>query len=161
MGVISRYFNARQGKILTKWALTFSVLGTQITSQRIEDLLCLLMAVIVADKRVYAEEIQTFLKEAGKLQKTLDIEPHWSEPKILMWYELNKTAVKEQALGPNLEPWLYERVNRLAGIENKAAILEAMRQIAIADGELHVSERALIVLTARQWVLYPSGGNAA
>lgn len=72
-----------------------------------------------------------------------------------------KRAVKEQALGPNLEPWLYERVNRLAGIENKAAILEAMRQIAIADGELHVSERALIVLTARQWGLYPSGGNAA
>jgi len=34
------------------------------------------------------------------------------------WYELNKTAVKEQALGPNLEPWLYERVNRLAGKGN-------------------------------------------
>ena len=74
-----------------------------------------------------------------------------------MWYEMNKGIVAEQALGPNLETWLYERVNRLAPIKDKGAILEAMRLIAIADGEMHVSEHALILLTARQWVLYPHG----
>lgn len=130
-----------------------------MTSQIMDDLLCLLMAVIVADKRVFAEEVQALLTEAAKLQLNLKVEPKWSEAKFLMWYELNKTSVKQQALGPNLESWLYERVNRLADIEEKPVILEAMRQIALADGEIHVSEQALIVLTARQWVLHPSGDS--
>jgi len=128
-----------------------------MTSQRMDDLLSLLMAVIVADKRVFAEEIQAFLSEATKLQATLELKPKWSEAQLLMWYEMNKDDVKAQALGPYLKTWLYERVDRLADIENKPAILEAMRQIAVSDGNMHVSERALIVLTARQWVLHPLG----
>jgi len=122
-----------------------------------EDLLSLLTAVIVADKRTFAAEIDAFLSEVPKLQQTLGITPKWSEAQILMWYELNKDEVREQALGPYLKTWLYDRVNRLASIQNKPAILEAMRQIAISDGKMVVSERALIVLTARQWVLYPDG----
>ena len=127
-----------------------------MTLQKMDDMLCLLMAIIVADKRTYAEEIQSFLSEAARLQVTLGIEPKWSEAQLLMWYELNKDEVKKQALGPYLKSWLYERVNRLADIENKPAILEAMRRVAISDGNMHVSERALILLTARQWVLHPS-----
>ena len=130
-------------------------------SQRMDDLLCLLMAVIVADKRTFAEEIQAFTTEAAKLQTTLGLEPKWSEAQLLMWYEMNKDEVRSQALGPYLKTWLYERVDRLADIENKPAILEAMRQVAISDGKIHVSERALIVLTARQWVLSPDGEAAA
>ncbi len=126
-----------------------------MTSQEMDDLLCLLTAVIIADKHTYAQEIQALLREMAKLQSILNVEPVWSEAKILMWYELNKSDVRNQALGPYLKSWLYERVNRLASTENKSAILEAMRQIALADGEIHVSERALMVLTARQWVLYP------
>lgn len=132
-------------------------LGSRMTSQRLDDLLCLLMAVIVADKRTFAEEIQAFLTEAAKLQITLNLKPKWSEAQLLMWYELNKADVKTAVLGPYLKTWLYERVNRLADIEDKPAILEAMRLVAISDGKMHVSERALIVLTARQWVLYPDG----
>jgi uncharacterized tellurite resistance protein B-like protein len=128
-----------------------------MTSQIMDDLLCLLMAVIVADKRVFAQEVQAFLTEAAKLQVKFEIMPQWSEAKFLMWYELNKATVKQQALGPNLESWLYERVGRLAVIDDKPAILEAMRQVALADGEIRVSEQALIVLTARQWVLHPLG----
>ena len=128
-----------------------------MTQQLMEDLLALLAAMIFADKHTYGEEIEAFLEESAKLQTTLNIEPRWSDAKILMWYELNKAAVKTNALGTDLEKWLYERVNGLSQIEDKAAILEAMRKIAISDGEIHVSECALIVLTARQWVLHPQG----
>ena len=125
-------------------------------SQIMDDMLSLLVAVIIADKRIYAQEIEAYVREATKLQTILKLKPKMSEAKLLMWYELNKDAVEEQALGENLETWLYERLNRLGRFEEKAAMLEAMRQIAIADNEVHVSERALIVLTARQWVLHPS-----
>jgi len=128
-----------------------------MTSQLMDDLLCLLMTVVVADKRVFAEEIKSFTTEAAELQVALDLDAKWSEAQLLMWYEMNRDEVREQALGPYLKTWLYERVNRLAHIENKPAILEAMRRIAVSDGKMHVSERALIVLTARQWVLYPEG----
>ena len=128
-----------------------------MASKEMDDLLCLLMAVIVADKRTFAEEIDAFLMEAAELQTTLETDPKWSEAQLLMWYELNKDEVRQQALGPYLKTWLYERVNRLTHIIDKPAVLESMRRIAISDGATHVSERALIVLTARQWMINPLG----
>lgn len=122
-----------------------------------DDLLCLMTAVIVADKRTFAEEIETFLAEMAKFQTLFQIQPEWCEAKLLMWYELNKDAVRQKALGPDLKSWLYERLNRLAHVEDKPAILESMRKVSIADGKIHVAERALMVLAARQWVLYPFG----
>lgn len=131
--------------------------GTTEQIAQMDDVLCLLMAVVLADKRIVSEEIEAFTAQSAKLQTTLNIDPRWSEAKTLVWYEMNKDEVQAQALGPNLETWLYERVSRLVRVENKAVILEAMRLVALADGELHVSEHALMVLVARRWMLHPRG----
>ncbi len=128
-----------------------------MTSQGLEDLLCLLTAVVVADKRVLGAKVRAFLKQVSALQTTLNIEPKWSEAKILMWYENHKGEVRKQAFGPYLKTWLYDCVDRLSGIEEKSAVLGAMRQIALADGNICVKERSLIVLTARQWGLNLTG----
>ena len=121
--------------------------------KELDDLLSLFAAVIIADKRVFAQEIDVFLKATSTLKTALDIQPNLSEARILSWYEMNKDAVREEVTGPYFRSWLYDRLDRLAHIKSKQDILDIMNKISLADGELHSSESSLMSLTARRWKL--------
>lgn len=121
--------------------------------ENLDDLLCLFAAVIVSDKRVFAEEIQTMLKETSKIQSAVNVESELSEAKVLLWYEMNKASVIEKLSSHEFETWFYRCLNGLDHIEDKQAVLDVMLKISLADGELHESESGLIALTARHWKL--------
>lgn len=117
----------------------------------LDDILNLLAATIIADKRVFAAEIDTFIKAANSLKIARLIEPRLSETRLLSWYEMNKEALKGKIISPYFKTWFYGCLDRLAHIKDKQDFLSVMQDIAISDGELHVSERALIVLTELHW----------
>jgi len=96
-------------------------------SEEINDLLSLLAIMIFADKRVLENEVSAFVRLADKLQVARDIEPRLSEAKLAVWYEDSKD------------------------LPDKLSILSVLCDIASSDGEVHVSERALIKLTAQRW----------
>jgi uncharacterized tellurite resistance protein B-like protein len=54
---------------------------------------------------------------------------------------------------PDFEPWFNKRLSQLDGIYDKQALMTMMSDIANADSEFHISEQALLVLTARHWNL--------
>ena len=62
-------------------------------SKELDDLLSLFAAVIIADKRVFAQEIDVLLKATSTLKIALDIQPNLSEARILSWYEMNNGLV--------------------------------------------------------------------
>lgn len=122
-------------------------------SNELDDLLSLFAAAIIADKRVFAQEVDVFLKATSTLKIALDIQPNLSEARILSWYEMNKDAIREEIAGPYFRSWLYDRLDRLAHIKGKQGILDILNKISLADGELHSSESALMSLTAHRWEL--------
>lgn len=116
-------------------------------------LLSLLASAIFADKRTYASEVTMFVKSAKRLQAAGHLDPKLSEAAILMWYEVNKDAIRQKMVQPHFEAWFYQILDKLAYISEKRLILEVMCDIAEADGDVHVSETALIALAARRWRL--------
>ena len=120
-------------------------------SEETNDLLSVLGLMIVADKRVLEDEISAFVRLADKLQVARDIEPQLSEEKLHGWYEGNKDELIGALKRPDFDTWFYERLDRLNPLPNKLSILSVLCDIASADGEVHVSERALIRLTAQRW----------
>lgn len=120
-------------------------------TEELNDLLSLLAVTIIADKRVLSEEIDRFISASNGLYIARVIEPRLTEAKLLAWYEAHKDDLKQRLNGPDFEKWLYGCLNRLNHIRDKQAILDVMADIAVSDGELHVSERALMALTARHW----------
>ena len=120
-------------------------------SEEINDLLSILALMIFADKRVLDDEVKAFVRLADKLQVGRDIEPRLSEAKLTVWYETNKDELKEVLGRPNFGDWLYSRLDRLSDLPDKLSILSVLCDIASSDGEVHVSERALIKLTAQRW----------
>ncbi len=120
-------------------------------STQLHDLLSLFAMTVFADKRVYAQEIETFLSVAARLQEAQIIEPGLSEAKLLAWYEMNKDKILATISTPDFEEWFCQCLKSLDHIKNKSLILKIMADIAKSDDEFHVSEKALIVLTAREW----------
>jgi uncharacterized tellurite resistance protein B-like protein len=118
---------------------------------QLNDILSLLAATIFADGRVFSSEIETFLKAANTLTTLRKIEPKLSEAKLLAWYEMNKEDIREKITTPYFKDWFYVVVENLSDVEDKGSILSVMKDISQADGEVHVSERALVTLAARHW----------
>lgn len=117
------------------------------------NILNLISATIFADKRVHESEVKAFLNSTRNLKPLRQRVPNLSEAKLLSWYELNKDEVRNRLSTPYFKDWFYELLEALSSISDKASIVEAMRRVSEADGEIHVSERALIVLAERHWGL--------
>jgi len=114
-------------------------------------LLSLLAMTALADKRLYASEIDCFVKAGMRLQNDQAIEDELTEPKLLMWFELNRDKLKAQMRTPGFQSWFVDCVENLVSVKGKPKILEAMSQISRADYDLHFGEIALIKLTANIW----------
>ena len=122
-----------------------------MTTSYVDNTLRLIVATIFADKRVYASEVETFLKSCLKLDFLQQLSPKMSEAKLLNWYEMNKDAVCENLASPYFKDWFYDILDQISDVPEKKAILNVMHNISKADGEVHVSERALMVLAKRHW----------
>ena len=120
-------------------------------SHEIDDLFSLLALMIFADKRVVEDEVRAFVRLANNLQVARDLEPRLSEAKLSVWYEENKSGIRAIFEGPNFETWFLKKVDLLKHMPNKIAILGVLCDIASSDGEVHVSEKALVKLTAQGW----------
>lgn len=114
-------------------------------------LLSLIAATIFVDKRIYASEIETFVKATAKLRPLQEAKPKLSEAKLLAWYEANKDDIRQKTTTPYFKDWFYDLLKNLSDVQDKHSILDAMQDISLADGAVHVSERALITLAKRFW----------
>ena len=117
----------------------------------LKDILSLFAATVFADKRVFATEIDVFIKTTSKLKIVTHLAPKISEAKLLAWYEMNKDEIRKKLEMPYFKDWFYDLLERLKDIPDKSEILETMHAISLADGEIHVSERALMTLSERYW----------
>jgi len=117
------------------------------------NILSLIVATIFADKRIYASEVDVFLKSTLSLKVLRQVEPRLSEAKLLNWYEMNKADIQAKITAPYFKDWFYSLLDQLSGLPEKSSVLNVMRDISVADGEVHVSERALITLAERHWGL--------
>jgi len=71
----------------------------------------------------------------------------------MAWYEDHKVEIQRQLSTPYFKDWFYDLLDKLAKVPGKETVLDVMFKIAQADGEVHVSERALVTLTERYWGL--------
>jgi len=122
-------------------------------SDELHDLLSLLAATIFADKRVFATEIETFLKAAENIRQLRKANEVISEAKLLSWFDANAEIIRNKLQTPGFEPWFYGCLDRLAELNDKQALMDIMIDISKSDEEFHISEQALIVLTASHWGL--------
>lgn len=119
----------------------------------LNSVLNLIAATILADKRIYASEVEAFITESSQLELIKRLDPKISEARLLSWYELNKDAIEANLATPYFKDWYYALLDQISDLPDKKTILGVMRKISAADNDIHVSERALITLAERHWGL--------
>jgi len=117
-------------------------------NRQVEALLTITALSIFADKRVLSSEITAFIKSAkdidGKIQSRIPI----TEAKLLIWFEMNRIRLSDKIrLGPaGFKHWFEMVLADLAEFTDIDFLMDLIKRISLADGELHISEKALFVL---------------
>ncbi len=111
----------------------------------------LLALTMFADKQVLAAEIQTFVDIVLRFQRENILTTKLTEADIILWYEEQKADLANVIQHGVFESWIEERLQNLRDFPDKHLLLRAIDEIANADGEKHISEKALEVLTAKKW----------
>ena len=121
-------------------------------NRQVNAVLTLIALSIVADKRVLSSEITVFIKSAKLINKKIESDLPITEAKLLAWFENNRIILRDKVnLGPvGFERWFETVLADISDFEDKQFIMDMIEKIAQADGEVHVSETALLALVARR-----------
>ena len=77
--------------------------------------------------------------------------PKFTEAGLLAWYEAHKDDIRQKISTPYFKDWYYNLLEKLSDLKGKETLLDIMYKISLADGSIHVDERALITLAKRYW----------
>ena len=122
-----------------------------MTSEEWHDIMTLLTVVILADKRVYKEEVDTFVGTVKSLNDNISPEIFITEGMAFEWFKSNRTRVNNLLVGPNVQNNIEQLIANTANVPGKIHIIDAMKKIAQADSDFHKNEQNVIRRTASGW----------
>lgn len=124
-----------------------------MTSEEWHSILTLMTIVILADKKVYKEEVDTFVASVKTLNETISPEIFMTEGMAFDWFKANRGMVSNMIVGPNVEKNIQGLIAKTQNVPGKKEIISAMQTIATADSDFHKSEESIIGKCAKGWKL--------
>ncbi len=124
-----------------------------MTSDEWHNVMTLLTVVILADKRVYKEEVDTFVSTVKSLNETIAPGMFVTESMAFEWFKSNRMRVSHLLVGPHVERNIQDLVRSTSKISGKKAIIIAMEKIANADSDYHRNEDKIISKCVKGWKL--------
>ncbi len=113
--------------------------------------LTLLGLIIVADKKTFQEEIDTFLEAAVELRAIIDPKLCFTKKMAHDWFKLNKPALEAIIDGPSHDTAICEILTPIKHMPFKLDVISCMVRIAVSDGKYCDVERGLIAKTCLYW----------
>lgn len=122
-----------------------------MTTDEWHNILTLLTVIILADKRVYKEEVDTFVATVKSLNEKISPEIFMTEGMAFDWFKSNRMRVDNMLVGPNVDRNIKQIISNTARVPGKSHILNAMQTIARADSDFHKNEQTIIKRAAAGW----------
>ncbi|NNC36194.1 MAG: hypothetical protein EX271_02325 [Acidimicrobiales bacterium] len=117
----------------------------------VEDVLRLLLYVVAADKKIYQNEIDGFLKATTDLCLADTDGNALPRSWLFDWFLQNYQAVKTDTENSDFSTNLVHHFIRLRTWPDKKRLLSILCNIAVADGDYHLNEKVLVALAAAYW----------
>ena len=115
------------------------------------DIMSLLGLVILADNRVYKEEVDTFVKAAIDLNKKVNPGLFLTTDMALKWFMENRDDLAAVLKSPAVKSKIDVIIKRLSRVPNQDAIIRVMEDIARSDQDYHRSEHYIISRAMEMW----------
>ncbi len=122
-----------------------------VSAKEWEDVMTLLAMVILADRRVRDEEIQTFTDAIINLSD--QYRPDWPFQTAMAeaWFKTNRVKIAQRISGPDGVENMWEAIQRVDGFAGREDLLASMLYIARSDNEFHRQEANLIRRACLLW----------
>ncbi len=125
---------------------------------RWNDIFALLSMVIIADKRVYKEEVDAFVTsvmdiKAASDKASIDDDTLITADLAFEWFRGNRDDILAQVRAPEYPMSALKKIFALDGFAQRKEVLRAMLLISMADKDYHPSEENLVDIAAAHWGL--------
>lgn len=117
------------------------------------DVMSLLGLVILADERVYKEEVDIFVKTAISLNKKVNPGLFLTQDMALKWFVENRERLQKIQKSPVYHSKVDRIIGSLSRVANQTDIIDGMEAIACADKDYHRSEHFIINRAIELWRL--------
>lgn len=111
----------------------------------------LLSLIIVADKKVRKEEVDTYLDVVAELRTIIDPTVSLTRHMALDWFMLNKAELVEIIDSLAYDTVLLETLSAIKSMPYKLDVISGMVRIAVSDNDYSNVEKGLIKKTILYW----------
>ncbi len=122
-----------------------------MNKEYLEETLNLLASVILIDKRVYPEEVETFASAVKRLSNLIDPNILFTDSMAADWFKANRATILERLNSEKRDVFIRNRIRNLSNFKDYKEIFYNMIRIAHADNDYHPSEHILIKQAAAAW----------
>jgi len=116
-----------------------------------DDIFTLLAVTIVADKRIYKEEVESFTAQIAHLNSVVPAGNRLALNTALEWFKRHHKEIAEKTHNPKADLYITRLIKRLANSSLHSELLGAMYAVSLSDSDFHVQERSLMDLAAGLW----------
>lgn len=116
-----------------------------------EDLLTLLAHVIIADNKVFQEEIDEFVRSSIGLGIRKRDGSLLTRKWLVNWFKTRHEQIKKTVEKHDIQQELASLFRRLRPMDEKQQVLDCMCSIAQSDGHFHINEKLLVALASGHW----------
>ena len=123
------------------------------------EILRMLCMMVLADGKVYKEEVDTFVEAGMALRDELTPDMLLTRKMVLDWFVLHRAEISAGMDEFAYDNTLSSVLENLQDLADKRGVLAAMRKIALSDGFHHTSEKDLLQIAANTWSVDLEDGN--
>ena len=122
-------------------------------SRNWNDALTLLCMMIIADGKIYQEEVEAFKTAAVQLRDVVSPEMMVTKKMAHDWFVLHKDEITLNMTEPFRATAMEDVFDRLNTLPNKKELITALLKVALSDGHQHRSENKIMVQACKAWNL--------
>ncbi len=121
--------------------------------KQLENILRLLSIVILADKKVYPEEVDVMSSMIKELCSEIDQNLFITKKMAGDWFRMNRASLESVLQGPYRNDFIHESLLSLKDSPHTQNLHKLILKVSNSDGEFHEKERSLAILAERLWSL--------
>lgn len=115
------------------------------------EIFTLLAIIVVADNRVYKEEVDSFVGQVDILKSQVGSEALVTSKLAFDWFIAQRDEIKAKINQDNAEFYIVRTIQSLMDFPDHGALLRSMEAVSVSDREFHIEEKSIIQLAAAYW----------
>ena len=115
------------------------------------EIFTLLAIIVVADNRVYKEEVDSFVGQVDILKSQVGSEALVTSKLAFDWFIAQRDEIKAKINQDNAEFYIVRTIQSLMDFPDHGALLRSMEAVSVSDREFHIEEKSIIQLAAAHW----------